>query len=452
MEAEKDQIMAQEIFAQPLVAIGAQGGNKDSGVTYGFPDCAVQADSDAGAGAAGSSKMGYGIVGIHGDLPVNAPPLAGGTAGVWGSSKQGPGVLGISENNDGVRGKSSSGAGVSGYSDTEDGVYGFTNGRGANGVFGENHYDGPASTGVLGMSGDSGQGQGIGVKGLSGRTGVLGAGGEVGVEGLSHNGVGVKGTSTTSTGIEGNADDGIGVKGNASRGIGVQGNSDSGVGVEGNSGSFGVWGLSRHGAAVLGLAGDGYAIAGLSGPNGYAGYFDGPVFFTGPLEKPGGAFKIDHPLDPANQYLQHSFVESPDMKNVYDGVAKLNRKGEALVKLPNWFGALNKDFRYLLTAIGKPGPNLYIAKGISDNRFKIAGGNAGMKVSWQVTGIRQDAWANAHRIAVEEKKVKKERGRFLHPELYGKSEQKSIGWARNPELMQKMKASRKTLGAPKGTR
>ena len=87
---------------------------------------------------------------------------------------------------------------------------------------------------------------------------------------------------------------------------------------------------------------------------------------TGNLEKAGGSFKIDHPLDPANKYLCHSFVESPDMKNVYDGVVVLDNKGKAEIELPDWFGILNKDFRYQLTAIGAPGPNLYIAEEISE--------------------------------------------------------------------------------------
>jgi hypothetical protein len=55
------------------------------------------------------------------------------------------------------------------------------------------------------------------------------------------------------------------------------------------------------------------------------------------------------------------------------------------------------------------------------NRFKIAGGKPNAEVSWQVTGIRQDAWANAHRIPVEEDKTEKERGTYLHPELFGVS-------------------------------
>jgi hypothetical protein len=164
------------------------------------------------------------------------------------------------------------------------------------------------------------------------------------------------------------------------------------------------------------------------------------VQITGNLEKAGGSFKIDHPLDPANKYLSHSFVESPDMKNVYDGVVVLDRKGKAEIELPDWFGALNKDFRYQLTAIGAPGPNLYIAEEISDktanytssnnnnknSRFKIAGGTSGMKVSWQVTGIRKDPWANANRVQVEEDKPDKERGYYLHPDLYRQPEEKGI--------------------------
>ena len=158
--------------------------------------------------------------------------------------------------------------------------------------------------------------------------------------------------------------------------------------------------------------------------------FYGNVSVNGTLSKSGGSFKIDDPLDPANKYLSHSFVESPDMKNVYDGVVTLDGSGEATVNLPEWFGALNKDFRYQLTAIGAPGPNLYIAKEIAGNSFKIAGGAAGGKVSWQVTGTRQDAWANAHRIPVEEMKPEAERGFYLAPELFGQSQEKSVRVAR----------------------
>ena len=222
-------------------------------------------------------------------------------------------------------------------------------------------------------------------------------------------------------------------------GYGVSGKSDSGAGMQGQSQkSVGVYGGSRDGFGVVGMSGN---RAGLycNSSYDYAAVLNGKVQITGNLEKAGGSFKIDHPLDPANKYLCHSFVESPDMKNVYDGVIVLDNKGKAEIELPNWFGALNKDFRYQLTAIGAPGPNLYIAEEISDtttssnknknnnnSRFKIAGGASGMEVSWQVTGIRRDPWANANRIQVEEDKPAKERGYYLHPDLYSQPEEKGI--------------------------
>jgi hypothetical protein len=135
------------------------------------------------------------------------------------------------------------------------------------------------------------------------------------------------------------------------------------------------------------------------------------------LTKGSGTFKIDHPLDPANKSLYHSFVESPDMMNVYNGSVTTDKHGMATVIMPDYFEALNKDFRYQLTAIGSFA-QATVAKEIQNNRFAIRTSKPGVKVSWQLTGIRQDAYANAHRIQVEEQKPPRERGHYLHPELF----------------------------------
>jgi hypothetical protein len=150
----------------------------------------------------------------------------------------------------------------------------------------------------------------------------------------------------------------------------------------------------------------------------YAGVFNGRVAIFGALFKSSGAFRIDHPLDPSRKYLNHSFVESPDMKNIYDGVATLDETGEALVELPDWFEALNQDFRYQLTCIGGYAP-VYVAEEIAHNHFRISGGRVGLKVSWQVTGIRHDAYANLNRIPVEEDKPDAERGTYMFPQGFG---------------------------------
>lgn len=76
---------------------------------------------------------------------------------------------------------------------------------------------------------------------------------------------------------------------------------------------------------------------------------------------------------------------------------------------------------------------MYVAEEVNGNRFRIGGGRGGMKVSWQVTGIRQDAWANANRIRVEERKPEYARGYYLHPEAFGMPRERGVDHARKPD-------------------
>ena len=196
-------------------------------------------------------------------------------------------------------------------------------------------------------------------------------------------------------------------------------------GVVGGIGlSGGVFGQTASATAVFGIA---------TGSAGFAGGFLGPVLVSGHLLVIGGLdvigtknFKIDHPSDPENKYLVHTCVESSEMKNVYDGAARLDEDGSAWVELPEWFEALNGDFRYQLTAVGGPAPGLHVAEEISGRRFKIAGGEAGLKVCWQVTGSRKDPWAAANPFEVEQEKREHERGRYLEPGLYDAPEEQRI--------------------------
>ncbi len=156
----------------------------------------------------------------------------------------------------------------------------------------------------------------------------------------------------------------------------------------------------------------------------------GTVNVVGTLSKGSGTFAIDHPLDPKNKLLYHSFVESPDVMNIYDGIAVLDENGEATIVLPDYFLALNKDFRYLATPIGAAMPNLHIAAGVHRRAWlfgnievTIAGGVAGGKVSWQVTGVRQDPFILANPIVTEVEKGPAElveKGEYLFPEFYTK--------------------------------
>jgi len=241
--------------------------------------------------------------------------------------------------------------------------------------------------------------------------------------------------SSTGSGVFGHSASGFGIYGRTFSSSGYAGyfdNTGGGTGINARGGT-GVYGESpvAAGNGIVGVANGGSAAYGVWGQSssGYAGVFSGNVSVLGTLYKSSGSFKIDHPLDPANKYLYHSFVESPDMKNIYDGVVEIDQYGEAIVMLPEWFGALNRDFRYQLTCIGGYAP-VYIAEEITDNRFRISGGTPSLKVSWQITGIRQDKWANDHRIPVEEAKPSGEIGTYLHPQGFGQSDELRVDGAR----------------------
>jgi hypothetical protein len=164
----------------------------------------------------------------------------------------------------------------------------------------------------------------------------------------------------------------------------------------------------------------------------------GNLSISGNISKGGGTFEIDHPLNPSNMILRHCFIESPDMMNVYNGNIITDAYGYASIQLPDYFDALNKDFRYQLTVIGQFAQAIVVQE-VQNNSFTIQTDKPNVKVSWQVTGIRKDPWAEKNRIAVEEYKSSETQGFYLHPEVYGQPETKSIEWAKHPEIMKQLK-------------
>ena len=281
---------------------------------------------------------------------------------------------------------------------TADGLHGQSDSTTGRGVVGA---AGAASGPTIGVYGRSNSVSGTGVQGLAAATSGINIG--VGGFSSSSDGRGVFGSATsstgTTTGVYGQtaSTDGHGVRGTATSttgfNFGVHGSTQStgGAGVFGvfnaASGSgVGVYGVtfSSFGSAVFGLAQatvgsgigvhavtttpDGFGLRGLaaatsgsgiavygnaSSTAGYAGYFAGRAHVTGTLSKGGGSFKIDHPLDPGEQ------VPLPLVRRVAGHEEHLRRRrrrptrdGFATVELPEWFEALNRDFRYQLTVIG----------------------------------------------------------------------------------------------------
>ena len=235
-------------------------------------------------------------------------------------------------------------------------------------------------------------------------------------------GAGIRAISaTTNSGeaVYGYASAGNAITGESENNLGIYGiNHNGGGGVFGSGGYVGVQGI------LTGSDANRQAVRGeinTSSAGGYAGIFvNGTTAVFGTLTKTAGAFLIDHPVDPENKFLMHSFVESPDMKNIYDGTITTDANGEATVQLPDWFQALNVDFRYQLTCIGQFAQAI-ILKEITNNKFSIKTDHPSVKVSWQVTGIRNDPYAKEKRIPVEQLKAPDEKGKYIYPQGYGKS-------------------------------
>ncbi len=193
---------------------------------------------------------------------------------------------------------------------------------------------------------------------------------------------------------------------------------------------------SSSGAAGYGI----YATGGVGGVGvaAYAGYFDGNIEVTGTVFGSVKDFKIDHPLDPANKYLVHTSVESSEMMNIYSGNVVTDELGLATVTMPDWFQAENTDFRYQLTVLGGRFAQAIVSKEIAGNQFTISTNASNVKVSWQITAVRQDAYAKVHPMVVEQEKPERERGFYQNPELFGQPKEKQTEWARRPKTMQQM--------------
>jgi hypothetical protein len=237
----------------------------------------------------------------------------------------------------------------------------------------------------------------------------------------------------------------LAVTGDAVAVLGISTNSAYGFGVDGHAhgeGGAGVIGSSDDGAGIWGYTtGAGPAIFGEARSTGWAGQFQGAVsvagnlYVSGGVFKSGGNFRIDHPLDPANKFLSHSFVESPDMMNIYNGNVTTDATGSAIVTLPAYFAVLNRDFRYQLTVLGQFAQAI-VSRKIAGNSFEIRTDKPGIEVSWQVTGIRQDAYARARPIVVEEFKPADQQGMYLFPAGFGAGEEKQIGASSRPATPQ----------------
>lgn len=329
-----------------------------------------------------------------------------------------------------------------------------------NAIQGSSYSNYDAGVGGLGAGGVAGYyegtGNGVGVYGAVTNTSSAGVSGLFGYNARTNGGYGVKGQGYA--GVVGEAvvttAAGFGVYGITQKGIGVQGETQdrefygvsglnyastgtgTGIGVMGD-GNTGVWGQTTDGAGYgvfglnastgitdnnIGVSGEGWV--GVFGKSldgtGFGVYSDGELGASGPK-----SFVIDHPLDPENKLLKHYCMESPEVLNLYRGNIVLDQNGEAVVALPEYFESVNTNFSYNLTPIGAA-VNLYIKEKINNGQFVIAGGNPNMEVSWTVYAERNDAYLQTYPNAKAVEVEKRQKGKYIHPELYGQPEENSM--------------------------
>jgi hypothetical protein len=144
------------------------------------------------------------------------------------------------------------------------------------------------------------------------------------------------------------------------------------------------------------------------------------------------AFTMDHPLDPENKILMHAAVESNEVINSYSGNITTDASGKAIVNLPDYFGAINKDFRYQLTVVGTFAQAI-INKEIVNNQFEIATSIPNVKVSWEVKGVRNDAHMKKHPFVAQQEKIPAQKGKYWDPSVYNQPESKSVSFAKSQE-------------------
>lgn len=416
---------------------------------------------------------------------TGTPATSIATAGsIYGESTTGIGVIGVSGTQNGVYGLSTGtlGGTVGVATGTGNGLWGVATGAGVAGFFdggvtgrgivvstGASGFGTSTPTGRLmvmqpatpvpaidtfpAITGYSYTAQGCLKAGVYGN--YNGSNYGVGVQGTGYNGVNNQDANT----IFGVGNQDLGVYGSANT-AGVMGASVGGIGVVGYNknasfaattgigNTYGVYGNAQTvgGATVPNVRYGVYGFASGATTN-YAGYFSGNVQITGSIAKGSGTFKIDHPLDPENKYLYHSFVESPDMMNIYNGNITTDANGFATVEMPVYFDALNKDFRYQLTVIGTFAQAI-VSQEMNNDKFVIQTNQPGVKVSWQVTGVRQDKYANAHRVVPEVEKEPELKGYYLHAAEWGQPESKSMDAVTRPKQYTTAEGKQETKTAP----
>jgi hypothetical protein len=204
--------------------------------------------------------------------------------------------------------------------------------------------------------------------------------------------------------------------------------SANGYGVAGYSSANSGNTVGVYGSAVSSSS-SAYGVWGYAPSTGFAVYASGRLGASGTK-----SFRIDHPLDPANYYLNHYCTEAPEPLNAYSGNVTTDAQGYAVVQLPRYFEAINRDFRYQLTVVDSSDDFVLakVVREIQNNQFVIRTSKPFVKVSWRVEAVRNDPWVQHYGFQTEQEKEDEIKGKYLHPELYGQPQESAIHYRPEP--------------------
>ncbi|MFN8498527.1 MAG: hypothetical protein U0641_11790 [Anaerolineae bacterium] len=447
------------MIAGVAVADGPQGITTPSQLTlpyagaYSGATAAFLVQQQAGTRSASSPAI-YGVAnaddgGWFTSVSGNGSFNQGNNAGVWAQGVgygvyavnlgAGPGVYGLSTVQQGVVGINnattrSDTPGVQGQGAANDGGW-FLSQQG-NGVYGQGPNAGVWAAGVgQGVYATASNGNAINAQGS--QIGVNVTGGTIGANVYgTQSGLNVSTSSSGTSAI---------LAVNPSAGNSITSISSGGVAVNATGGTNGVigTGTGNNANGIVGIArtgGSPYAIWGQATTAGYAGFFSGNVQATGSIIGSLAATKLDDPTAPTQRYLNQAAVTSGEMLTMVNGNVVTDANGDAVVKVPAYVEALSKDFRYQLTTIGQPA-QAYVAKELKDGEFVIHTDRPSVKVSWQVSGARNDPYAQSLGWSTVEDKVGADKGTYLHPEAYGQSKSLSVDAARIAALNRTLDAA-----------
>ncbi|MCA9450356.1 MAG: hypothetical protein KC931_24755 [Candidatus Omnitrophica bacterium] len=113
----------------------------------------------------------------------------------------------------------------------------------------------------------------------------------------------------------------------------------------------------------------------------------GPMFAEGAVTAPDFIIGKKGAGKNGEDLVYHPLMVDSASTHLLSGRVVLGENGGATVLLPEESGVDLDQSHFQLTPMGRPAPNLHVLEILpEENGFAIAGGGAGLEVSWQVVG------------------------------------------------------------------